>query len=364
MSTVREVARRAGVSIATVSRVLNKNASVTEEIRQRVLAAINECRYVPTVSRRNTQTLGLIYAGPWTLGSPYDVSLLEGMGQAMGATDLDLMILNPHRDKPADESYTQYFLRKGVRGAILRMTADVRDVCRQITDERFPAVAVGDHFDDPNIAFVYADSRPASRQAMEHLISLGHRRIALAANEHADGDHGDRLAAYHETLAEHEIPVDEKLIFKVPARRPDGAQVLRSMMTHAQPPTAIFVADPLVAIGLINEARNSGMSIPDDLSVVGFDDRDARKDVLPCMTAVCQDAVELGRKAFLELARVINSERNDEAPKSQVAATWFEINQSTGAPPSAPTRILPDGTRLELPAVEAGPAAGTAIPSA
>lgn len=326
-----------------------------------MLAAINDCRYVPTVTRRNTQTLGLVFAGPWTLGSPYDVSLLEGMGQAMGTADLDLMILNPHRDKQADESYTQYFLRKGVRGVILRSTVEVRDVCRQIAEERFPAIAIGDHFAHPDLGFVYADSRPASRHAMEHLISLGHRRIALAANEYEDGDHVDRLAAYRESLTEHGIAIDEKLIFKVPARRPDGAQILRNMMTIAHPPTAIYVADPPVAIGLINEARNSGMSIPDDLSVVGFDDRDARNYVLPCMTAVCQDAVELGRTAFLELARAINSDDSDDRPQSQIAATWFEINQTTGAPPTAPTRVLPDGTRLQLHhAADGRPAASAA----
>ena len=196
MATVREVAQTAGVSIATVSRVLNNSSVVTENVRAKVLEAINECGYVPSVTRRSTAFLGLVYACPFSLGSPYDVSLIEGMGRAMESVDLDLVLLNPQRDKQPDESYTQFFLRKGVRGVVLRSTLEGRDICRQIGEEKFPAIVLGDHFDDPSLAFSYADSSESSRQAIQHLITLGHRRIACAANEHEDGDHADRLTAY------------------------------------------------------------------------------------------------------------------------------------------------------------------------
>ena len=154
------------------------------------------------------------------------------MVQAMDNTELDLVILNPARDKRPEETYTQFFLRKGVRGAILRSTVDGRPICQQIADEKFPIIVIGDHFEHPDLHFVYADSAGASRQAVEHLITLGHRRIAFAANEYEDADHADRFAGYAEALAASRIELDERLVYRVPARRPDGAQLLRNLMAR------------------------------------------------------------------------------------------------------------------------------------
>ncbi len=345
MPTIRQVAECAGVSIATVSRVINNSSAVTDEIREKVLDAVNRCGYVPNVGRRTTSFLALVYAGPFSLGSPYDSALVEGMVQAMDGTDLDLVILNPMRDKRPDETYTQFFLRKGVRGVILRSTVEGRPVCRQIADEKFPAIVVGDHFEHPTLPFVYADSTDPSRQAVEHLLTLGHRRIAFASNEFEDGDHVDRFTAYSKALEDHDIKVDRSLVYHVPARKPSGAQLLRTMMSSTHPPTAVFVTDPPVAVGLINESRNMDMEIPHDLSVVGFDDRDARNYVFPLMTAVCQDARQLGYDAFAELARSIDAGSGAKT-RDCVSTCWLEINNSTGQPPGESLRILPDGTRL------------------
>ena len=347
VSTIRQVAEDAGVSIATVSRVINNSPKVTSQVRGKVLEAVNRCGYVPNVARRTTAFLALVYAGPWSLGSPYDSALVEGMAQAMDGTEVDLVILNPTRDRQPGESYTQYFLRKGVRGVILRSTVDGRRICEDIADEQFPAIVVGDHFEHPSLSFVYADSTKSSRQAVEHLISLGHRRIAFATNEAEDGDHVDRYQGYCETLDANDIELDEGLVFHVPARRPDGAQLLRNIMSVPEPPTAVFVTDPPVAVGVINEARKMDMDIPRDLSVMGFDDRDARNYVYPLMSAVCQDARQLGFEAFTELARVVAA-GNGTQPQNRILSTWLEINNSTGQPTRNPVRILPDGTRINL----------------
>ncbi|QDS99906.1 LacI family DNA-binding transcriptional regulator [Adhaeretor mobilis] len=346
MATIRQVAKHAGVSIATVSRVINNSPAVTDEVRAKVLESVNSCGYVPNVGRRTTSFIALVYSGPSSLGSPYDAALLEGMVQAMDLTDLDLVILNPSRDKRPDESYTQFFLRKGVRGAILRSTVEGRQICRTIADEKFPAMGIGDHFEHPTLAFAYADSKTTSRQAIEHLITLGHQRIAFAANEHEDGDHVDRYAAYCEALDGAGIGIDRSIVYRVPARRVNGAQLLRNVMSVPKPPTAIYVTDPPIAMGLINEARNLGMDIPRDLSVVGFDDNDSRNFVFPKMTAVCQDARQLGHEAFIELARAIEA-GNGERCQHRISSSWFEINNSTGPPPVKSVGILPDGTRLE-----------------
>ena len=345
--TIRQVAKNAGVSIATVSRVINNNPAVRDEVRDKVLEAINHCGYVPTVSRRATSFLALVYAGPFSLGSTYDMALVEGMGQAMDSLDYDLVILNPSRDRSSDESYTQYFLRKGVRGVILRSTVGGRSICEEIAEENFPAVVVGDHFDHPKLNFVYADSFTTSKQAIEHLVSLGHERIAFASNKFEDGDHADRYRGYREALQESGIQFDPNLIYRVPAHRPDGALLLRTLMSAPVPPTAVFMTDPSVAVGLLIEAQNMRIEVPKDLSVIGFDDRDSREYVSPKMTAICQNAIQLGQEAFTRLADLVKS-GNRKIEKSAVGGTWFELNQTTAPPPAESVRVLPDGTRLVL----------------
>ena len=347
MSTIRKVAQAAGVSIATVSRVINNNPAVSGAVREKVLEAINRCSYVPNVSRRTTSFLALVYACPFSLGSSYDMALIEGMGQAMDKMGYDLVILNPTRDRSPDESYTQYFLRKGVRGVILRSTVEGREVCEQIAKENFPAIVVGDHFDHPTLSFVYADSFQTSKQAVQHLLTLGHQRIAFASNKFDDGDHADRFQGYKEAMQAGGMSPGQDLLFRVPAFRPDGAQLLRNMMSVSQPPTAVYVADPSVAVGLLNEARSMRIDIPRDLSVVGFDDRDTRNYVYPKMTAVCQDATQLGGFAFSELARIVENPQNN-CGENQIGTTWFELNETTGPPPTDASRVLTDGTRLAV----------------
>jgi LacI family transcriptional regulator len=345
LASIREVAEKAGVSIATVSRVINNNPVVSGKVRERVLGAINQCAYVPSVGRRATSFIAMMYTGPPTLGSTYDMALIEGMGQAMGTANFDLVLLNPLRDRKPEETYTQYFLRKGVRGVILRSTVGGRVVCEEIAREDFPVVVVGDHFDHPNLDFVFADSFQTSKQAVVHLLSLGHERIAFSGNDSDDGDHADRYRAYRESIAEAGLGLQMDLVFHIPAQRADGRQLLRKLMSLPQPPTAIFVSDPWVAIGLLSEAREMGVAVPGDLSVIGFDDRDARLYVYPKMTAVCQDARELGKAAFLLLAGRIESASPGRAP-DMATSTWLELNQTTGPPPRQQVRILADGTRL------------------
>jgi DNA-binding LacI/PurR family transcriptional regulator len=348
MSTIRKVARRAGVSIATVSRVVNGSTAVAPELRDRVLEAVSLCGYSPTVGRRSAASIGLVYTGPFSIGSPYDAACLDGIVSAMLESEFDLKIVHLRRDKSVDETNSQFFFRKGIRGVILRSTANDRDIARAIADEGFPAVVLGDHFAHPHLSFAYNESRSASVEALQHVISLGHRRVAIAANDTDDGDHLDRLAAYRQTLLQSGI-YDKNLEFRVPAHRLDGAQLLRKMMSLSSPPTAVFITDPLTAAGAINEAHKLGLKIPDEFSILGFDDTESRYVVDPTMTAVCQDSRESGRAAYELLLGLCNIPREKweaSEPRIVLGKAWFEINHTTGMAPRQASRVLPSGQRL------------------
>jgi DNA-binding LacI/PurR family transcriptional regulator len=343
MTTIRRVAQKAGVSIATVSRVVNGSTAVAPELRDRVLDAVSRCGYAPTTGRRSDTSIALVYTGPFSVGSPYDAACLDGIISAMVEGDYDLKITNLRRDKSPKETYSQFFFRKGIRGAILRSTSADREVARLIGDEGFPAVVVGDRFENPRLAFAYNESSTASAEGVEHLISLGHTQIAFAANDTDDGDHIDRLEAYRNVMGQHGL-YDPQLEFRVPAHRLDGAQLMRKMLSLNSPPTAVFIADPLTACGAINEARKLGLKIPEEMSILGVDDSDSRFSVSPTMTAICQDSRQLGRLAFEMLVRWCNLKTPGE--QGSFGRAWLEINHTTARAPVKPVRIMPNGERL------------------
>lgn len=344
MPSIREVAKEAGVSIATVSRVINGNSSVAPELKSQVLAAIERCDYLPSVGRRTCDSVALLYVGPFTPESPYDSACIAGIINTMRKGNYDLAVVDMARDKLPDESFRQFFARKGICGAIVRSTAADRAILTKIAEEPFPLVVLGDHFDHPTLPFVYASSRNASREAMQHLVSLGHRHIAFAASDCDDGDHGDRYTAYREVMQESGI-YQQELVCRIPPHRMDGAQLLRKLMAMPNPPTGVFAADPFIAIGLINEAHSLGIKVPTELSIVGFDDTDTRTQLYPRMTAVCQDSMLLGRVAFECLSQMIQG----ESPNSRghfVQSAWLEINSTTAPPPAEAFRVLTNGMRL------------------
>ena len=344
MASIRQVAKEAGVSIATVSRVMNGVETVDPELRKVVLRAVKACDYVPGGSRKTPESIALIYTGVFAVGSPYDSSCVEGMVDPMRASNYDLIVVDIQRDKSPQETLRQFFSRKGIMGAIVRSTADQRTLVREMASEGLPLVILGDHFACENVSFIYADSKTASRDAVQHLVTLGHKRIAFAACEREDGDHLDRLLAYRDVLNENRI-LDESLICRVPPHRLDGAQLLQNLLSKPDRPTAIFIADPLVAIGAMNEAHRLGVRIPEDLSIVGFDDSDTRNMVYPRMTAVCQDSRHLGQLAFEEVLK-INDPKNHHGPKLDAQQAWFEIGNSTAPPTESAESILPTGKRL------------------
>ena len=291
--------------------------------------------------------IALAYTGRASVNSPYDMAILDGM--FLAATELggfDVAILRLQNDRKSGETYGQMLQRKGVSAAILRTNADTRSVCRELADEGFPCIVVGDCFEQEPVSYMYCDSRRTSYEAVEHLIALGHRRIAIAVSHIPDHDHADRLAGYEQALKDHQIEMDPKLVHRVWAMRPNGAQVIRQLMSMSDRPTAIFIADPMIAIGAISQAHEMGLKIPQDVSIIGFDDTDARKNTYPVMSAICQDTRQLGYEAMMAVIQAISDEQR--RPVQKVWPTFLELHKTAGCPPVEPTGVLPDGTRVRL----------------
>lgn len=358
MSSVRQIAAAAGVSIATVSRVLNNHPDVDPKTRDRILTALNKVKYTPRVGRRITNVVGMVYLGETIRWVPngFDSAVLSGVFRGVREQRYDIKIIDPTRDKQPDENYSQFFFRKGVRGVLLRTVESTRHICEAVAAEGFPHVVIADRYDAPAVNYVYADSRVESRHAIEHLLHLGHRRIGIAMHAVHDTDHSDRLAGYADALRAAGIGPDPSLTVEMQASLEGGANAITRLLSMPSPPTAIYFADPLATVGGLRRALEIGVRVPQDLSIVGFDDGDIRVQTFPAFTAVCQDAEALGFDAALWLSRLLNKEVT--GPFRRANSTRLDIRSTTGLPPATPIRILPDGSRsaASAPVAKDGPA--------
>lgn len=330
MSSVRAIARQAGVSITTVSRVLNNGPSVNARTREKVLEVANRFGYVPSVGKRVTTYVALCYTREITISDPFDATVIGGITRGIDEYKFDLVVLNLQRDKKPDESYTQFFRRKGVRGAMIRTVDDTRHVCEAIAEEGFPHVVISDRFEQEKVNYVDCDSKPDTKRATEYLISLGHRRIGFSMHNTQDRDHLDRFEGYKAALEVHGIQFDEQLVFRHPYTTVGGAAAMNMSISMFPRPTAILFADPMTAVGAVKRAHELGVRVPEDISIIGFDDTDARHAVYPTLTAVCQDAGRVGYEAALWLTRYLN--QNGEPNLRKTIPTYFEVNQSTAPP--------------------------------
>jgi DNA-binding LacI/PurR family transcriptional regulator len=333
VSNIRAIAREAGVSIATVSRVLNNLPGVSEASRDAVLDAVQRTGYVPEVGRRSTSNIALVYTAEVSLGSPFDAALVNGIFAGLDGSGADLLVLSVRRSRQPGETVTQMLVRKGAQGALLRATAASQGLCQEAAAEGAAILVVGSRA-PAEVSCIYSDSRTGSREAIDHLLDLGHRRVAFGTHRIMDSDHVDRLEGSREALAARGVPWEESRVIHTTADRAGGAQVVRRVALMTPRPTAIYLADPLMVIGAYEEARTVGLEVPRDLSIIGFDDGELRHAVSPRLTAVCQDTIGLGRAAAtLLLDRIA---RRPGKPQQEARRCWFEIHEST-APPGSPT---------------------------
>ena len=350
MPSVRAIAAQLKLSAATVSRVLNNHPDVEESTRKRVLDRINATGYVPKVGRRVTNVIALAYPDEPVRSDygAFEPSLLSGVMRGLQEHHYDLKLLSVRRDKSPDETYTQFFLRKGIQGVLLRCVHDTGEMIKQIAREGFPSVVVAARFDEPEVNFIHADSYPSSRRAVEHLIGLGHRRIVLAIHNVSDTDHADRRRAYEDAIAAAGLARDPGLIMELRESLSSGEQVLDAILAMPDRPTAVFATNPMTALGIMRRAQERGIDIPAELSVIGVDDSDVRMHVWPRLTAVTQDAATIGYEAAAWLTRLLAQEERSRTCRRTIPTT-FEVNGTTAPPPT-------DGTAAAASTVRSGAA--------
>jgi DNA-binding LacI/PurR family transcriptional regulator len=351
LASLKTISLRTKTSQATVSRALNDHPEVDPETRRRILEAAEEVGYRRPIDRRNdTLTIGVLHTSRSGFYE-YDTLLAQGMMLAVTEHRFDILWLDMHRDKAPSESYAQFLRRKNVRGVVLRAFGDSRHVVEAVADEGIAAVTIGERFDRPDINWVRIDGKAESRHAVEHLINLGHRRIGLVTHSRQTNDHQDREAGYRTAMAAAGLPIDENLVIRIKASAESGAAAINRLVSLPSPTTAVYITDPPTAVGAINRCHELKLGIPEDISIVGFDDDETRNMTWPRFSAVCQATRRLGYEAALWLTRQLTG--IGQPPLHLELPACFEVLSSTGVRPATATRVLPDGTRIKVDTEEA-----------
>jgi DNA-binding LacI/PurR family transcriptional regulator len=303
MPTIKDVAREAGVSIATVSYVLNKkNAFVSEETRQQVLETIERIGYTPNVTARNlkaSQTRLIGYA--WhevhdDQVNPVLDRFTYYLAQAVEAAGYHLLTFT-HPSLEPEPVYNDLIRTQRVDAFVLSGTVRDDQRIRFLADTGFPFVSFGRSNPDWNFPWVDTDGRQGVRDAVDYLVSLGHHRIAMVAWPEESISGNFRVQGYLEGLQAAGIPFRPDYLFRDEHSEAAGRRALAEWMNFPPQdrPTAIVAITDLVAIGLLNQAEAYGLTVGHDLSVIGFDDAPLGQYLRPALTTVQQPIIEIGQ---------------------------------------------------------------------
>jgi LacI family transcriptional regulator len=315
VADIREVARSSGVSTATVSRVLNGSTRVSEDTRRRVLEHAQALDYVPSAAaralvRRRSQLIGVVLdtgGGHPDLQHPFFQDVLVGLKDVLGACDYDLLLFTS-----AEHAYARRAQRHRVDGVVL-MGADIADPETVRMLEAVPVVAVDTEVTGARAAFVTSDNVAGGVLAVRHLHELGHRRIATITGPRSHAASRERLRGFRAELRRRHTSAPREYVVGGDFYTESGAAAMRRLLQLPEPPTAVFAASDLMAVGAIQAIRDSGGRVPHDVAVVGFDDAQVARLVDPPLTTLRQDKRGLGRAAAEKLVALVE-DGGDTAP--------------------------------------------------
>ena len=338
-STIREVAERSGVSVSTVSRVFNGYGDVSAATKERVLATARSLDYAPsaaarTLVRRRSQLIGVVlFTGREhpDIGHPFFQDVLVGVKHGIGSHGYDVLLFateQPAADGNGAHSYLGRARHHHVDGIVL-MGVDRDDPeVKKLVAADIPLVGVDLDVAGAKATHVASDNVGGARLAVRHLYSLGHQRIATIAGPQDSKPGADRMVGFRaelQTLGCESRPEYEQV---GDWYTESGERAMKALLALPEPPTAVFAAADLMAVGAMKAARDAGLEVPGDLAVVGYDDIQLASLLNPALTTIHQDKVGLGRAAARALLEQI--ENPDMTPAALTLPVELIVRASCG----------------------------------
>lgn len=334
MPTLHDVARAAGVSIATVSATINQTANVSPELQERVRRAIAELGYHPdgiarSLKKRSTQTLGLIISD---ISNPFFTSLVRGIEDVANSRGYSLILCNTDEDIDKERAYLRLLRSRRVDGLIMAAAGAVEDYHRFFAEANTPLVFIDRKVPTVPADAVVVDNVSGARQVVEYLLRLGHRRIGAITGLPQISTTHERVEGYRQALEKAGIPVEPTHMRCGNSRLEGGYQAALALLDLPKRPTGIFATNNLMAIGLMRAVAERDLRCPGEISVACFDDFEWASVFRPCLTTVAQPTYEMGVRAaeilFARLGRTLTGD-----PKEIVLSPTLMVRDSCAAPP-------------------------------
>lgn len=298
-STIKDVAKEANVSVMTVSRVINNKGYISENTRNKVQEAIKKLNYSPNLGARNlvlkkTNFLGLVVPD---ISNPFFGDLVKAAENIAKNRGYSLLLGDSDGDVESEIEYIEAFKGRMCE-AIILVAPRTEDKILKELNKKIPLVLVDRNIDDETITQVVLDNSEGARAAVKHLIDLGHKRIAFIMGPNNVPNSHKRKIGYLDVLKENGIEYDPDLEYQGEFKIETGKEAFKKFIQLDNPPTAIFNSNDLIAFGFVIAAREAGYSIPNDFSVVGFDDIFLSSLMDPPLTTVKYPFVEMGIRAI------------------------------------------------------------------
>jgi LacI family transcriptional regulator len=329
-ATIRDVARLASVSVATVSNVLNSTRSVAAETRERVLKAVDALGYAPHAAARSMRgrgsgLLGLIVAD---ITNPFFTALVHAIERAANARGYAVLLCNSDEDLEREQRHLQLLRTQRVDGIILAATGHASSGrAAALSRLRAPVVLVDRGFTEFGLDAVILDNRQAALAATRHILGFGHKRIAMIGGPTTVSTGADRLAGYREALLEAGVAYQPRWVHDAGFREEPAYDAACAMLASSERPTAIFAANNLIAIGVMRAIADARLRCPEDVSVVSIDDFAWATAFRPRMTTVAQPVAQMGETTVRLLLDRIDGTAPAEA-RTEVMAPMLVVRDS------------------------------------
>jgi DNA-binding LacI/PurR family transcriptional regulator len=332
LPTGKDVARLAGVSVTTVSRVLNNRPHVRPEIRDRVLKTVVGLGYHPSrtarrLRARRSNVLGVLIPD---IQNPFFTAIVRAIEDVAYQHDYSVVLCNSDESPTKERLYIDMMCAEEVAGIILATTESTGDHLDQLASRAIPVVAIDRQIGGHDVDTVLVSNVKAACEAVSHLIALGHRRIGFISLPLTLTVGAERHAGYVHAFKQNSLPVRPEYIRIGDTRQSSGAACTRDLLSISPPMTALFVANNLMTLGALDAIYAHGIAVPSQLSVIGFDEFPLMAYLQPPLTTVTQPTYEMGqRAAALLLARI--DKPNRPAERTCLETTLL-MRASTGVP--------------------------------
>ncbi len=325
-----DIAKKAGVSTMTVSRVLNNKPHVNVETRKRILRIATELEYAPNIPARSLSTgrskmLGLVVG---SIHSEYLLEIIRGVSDETQAQGYNMILLTSGQNSKDELTQVTYLMGGLVEGILMVLPTEADRFMGVLCKDNLPCILIDHRSVEYALPMVKASNQAGMHEATRYLLQLGHRRIGYIKGILGDGTSLERFSGFCDALEEAGIPVNDELVRQGDYESPSGESHGLELLQMEEPPTAIIASNDQMAMGVLSAAHKLSLKVPEQVSIMGFDDIPMAARTIPPLTTVHQPLYEMGRKAVMMALNTIRNGRLEV--KEEILPTRLVIRSSTG----------------------------------